>query len=343
MSDESTIWRNPPLFGIQEISVTSLSETMDWGLRFGKIPDQWTKTKGEGVTVAVLDTGCNLSHKDLQAAILDAQDFTFSRFGPEDMQGHGSHVSGTIGARQNDVGVIGVAPECKILVGKVLGDDGSGSTQSVVQGILWAIEKKADIISMSLGSPVPAGPIMQALQQAVSAGLYVVCAAGNDGPRVDSVNYPAKWAFTVSVGAVMSDGTVAPFSSRGPEVDICAPGQDILSTYKNGTYAKLSGTSMATPFVSGVVALAVSLNKKSENPTFKNNSELKKLLQSTAIDAGAAGEDPDYGYGLIDPGTVLSSAVKAPAPPVKAPGEISWGPIVLNGVTGRWVFRPDGK
>jgi subtilisin family serine protease len=226
-----------------EATFTALAETVDWSLTNYHIPIHWKATRGKNVKVAVLDTGVDEAHPDLTGAIDDARDFTRSRFGPIDHHGHGTHTAGTIGARQNNVGVIGVAPDCRLLIGKVLGDDGSGASATVAAGIDWACDAGADIISMSLGSPQPDDVLLAAVTRAAAKGKFIIAAAGNDG-RDNSVNYPARWRDTIAVGAVNQNGQLAPFSSRGPEVDIAAPGENILSTWLGGGYAKLSGTAV---------------------------------------------------------------------------------------------------
>lgn len=326
-------WRLPP-YSV-EATFVSLSETVDWGLANYDIPKQWRDTQGGGVRVAVLDTGIETSHPDLAGSVDDARDFTGSRYDCEDRVGHGTHVAGTIGARRNDQGVVGVAPECRLLVGKVLGDDGSGSGQSVAAGLDWARDAGADIISMSLGSSRPDQDIKDAIGRAVDAGMFVVCAAGNDG-RPDSVNYPARWPETLGIGAVDRHGRVARFSSRGDQVDVCAPGQDVLSAYLDGGYAKLSGTSMATPFVSGVVALLVAKHRDLGGATpIDTQAQLVDHLCRTATDAGPQGKDPNYGYGLINPDSVLAIAEGGDN---DTPFEI--GPLRVNGVEGTFVFVP---
>lgn len=308
MTVEKPIWRLPP-YRVRMVQ-TALSETLDWGLQFAGVAEEWSLSKGAGVRVAVLDTGCDAEHPDLREATLLCEDFSGSCVGPRDVQGHGTHCAGVIAARQNNVGVIGVAPECKLLIGKVLGDDGSGSSTAVAAGVDWAVAQGADVISMSLGSPDPSPEIRRALGRAVQAGKFVVCAAGNDG-RPDSVGYPAAWdELAVAVGAIGPDGRLANFSSRGRQVDVCAPGVNILSSWPGGRYAKLSGTSMATPFVAGVVALAVARCRQlgGSAAPLRTQADLIDQLHHTAIDAGAPGADAEYGFGLINPKRLLAEA-----------------------------------
>lgn len=240
-----TEYRLPP-FRIEAVfDAKSLSESIDWGLSLYGIPDLWRQSQGEGEVVAVLDTGCDLKHEDLQGQIADAKDFSGSRTGPQDAQGHGTHVAGIIAAvAGNQKGVAGVAPKCRLLIGKVLGDNGSGSSRDIAKGIDWAIKRGATVINMSLGGP-QADPFTEgALREAVRAGVMVIVAAGNDG-RPNSVNWPGRSKDTIAVAAVDRNGRVANFSSRGPEVDIAAPGQDVTSCYPGHRYAKLSGTCIA--------------------------------------------------------------------------------------------------
>ncbi len=334
--------RLPP-FTVKRV-FTTLSETMDWGLKLLGVPNAWKITRGSGVRVAVLDTGADQTHVergDLQGAVENLADFTGSRFGWIDFQGHGTHTAGTIGARQNNLGVIGVAPQCSLLIGKVLGDDGSGTSASVAAGIDWAVSQKADLISMSLGSPEPSPDIHAAILRAVKAGVFVVCAAGNEqdgqAASVDTVGYPARWPETVAVGAVDADGHVASFSSRGPEVDICAPGVDVLSTYLNGGYAKLSGTSMATPFVAGVVALAIAKHRAAaggDSPLITPAQMIEHLTKYAR--PWNAGQGAGSGAGLIDPATVVGTDAFAVERGHKVgPFRISFETI--EGVTGLFI------
>lgn len=301
---------NEPIFTLPPYKVeqvfTTMAETIDWGIEIVGVPNLWRQTKGENVKVAVLDTGIAFEHPDLKDAILDAKDFTNSRSGPSDLQGHGSHCAGTIAARENSSGVIGAAPLCKLLVGKVLGDNGSGSSNAVASGIRWAVDKGADVISMSLGSSVSSPQIHEAVKDAVAAGVFIIAAAGNEGPSLDTVGYPGAYPETVAVGAISQNRKIASFSSRGNMVDIVAPGDKILSTYPPRGLATLSGTSMATPLVAGVVALMLSKHKSFGGVSpIKTQKDLMEHLRRTAIDLGPSGYDPSYGAGLINPEQLL--------------------------------------
>jgi subtilisin family serine protease len=337
-------YRLPP-FRV-EAAFTTLSETVDWGLQSLHVPDHWRETRGRDVRVALLDTGLETSHPDLQEAVDAVRDLTGGRTGAADLVGHGTHVAGIVGARQNGRGVVGVAPECRLLIGKVLGDDGSGSDAAVAAGIDWAVAAGADVISMSLGSVTFSDTIAQAVARAAAAGKFLVCAAGNDG-RDDSVNYPARLDGTIAVGAVDRAGRLCDFSSRGDQVDVCAPGQDVLSTFLNGGYAKLSGTSMATPFVAGVVALVLAKHRAAGGATpVDTPAQLIEHLQRSAIDAGPQGRDPSYGYGLVNPDGLLTDAPPSGVP-VPSPAPIATrfelGPLQVNGVGGVLVFVPSTK
>lgn len=311
---------NDPIFSIPPYKVEQVfatySETMDWGLELMGVPGIWKLSKGEGAKVAILDTGIALEHPDLRDSIADAKDFTNSRSGPNDVQGHGTHVAGTVAARENSSGVIGVAPKALLWVAKVLGDNGSGNAVSIAQGIEWAINNKVHIISMSLGSSIPIPLIENAIKKAVKAGIFVICAAGNEGPTLGTVGYPARYKEAISVGSIDRRRRVSRFSSRGPQVDIVAPGDQILSCYPPKGLAKLSGTSMATPFVSGIVALKVARQMKFPGgDPINSQQELMKVLRESATDMHTPGHDSHYGYGILNPNDLM----KYGAIPVKPP------------------------
>ncbi|MED4228263.1 S8 family peptidase [Neobacillus cucumis] len=239
------------------------------GVEMIQAPKIWGKTKGLGTTIAILDTGCDLAHPDLKDRIIGGRNFTNDDKGNlevfRDYNGHGTHVAGTIAATQNQKGVVGVAPEANLLIVKVLDKNGSGQYDWIINGIHYAIEQKVDIISMSLGGPEDVPELHEAIQKAVDNNILVVCAAGNEGDGQDTTNefdYPGSYNEVISVGAVSLDRRISDFSNSNNEVDLVAPGETILSTYLNGKYAKLSGTSMATPHVSGALALVKILSNR---------------------------------------------------------------------------------
>ncbi|HAQ08547.1 MAG TPA: serine protease [Bacillus bacterium] len=236
------------------------------GVELIQAPKIWSKTKGNGIKVAVLDTGCDITHPDLEERIIGGRNFTDDdRSNPgiyNDYNGHGTHVSGTIAAQENNAGVIGVAPEADLLIVKVLNKAGSGKYEWIIEGIHYAIEQKADIISMSLGGPADVPELYDAIKTAVSKDILVVCAAGNEGDGNDTTNefaYPGAYNEVISVGAINLDRNTSEFTNSHNEIDVVAPGEGITSTYLNGKYATLSGTSMAAPHVSGALALIKTL------------------------------------------------------------------------------------
>lgn len=319
------VFRLPP-YEAQAVT-TALSEVHDWSIAFLGIPELWKRSEGEGVRVAVLDTGCDLEHPDLKGGIVGARDFSGSLWGPLDRQGHGTWCAGMIGARANEVGVRGVAPKCELLVAKVLGDDGSGTEHAILAGIEWAAAQGAHVLSLSLGGPRMSERLHDAIRAFVAQEhRFVLCAAGNDG-RDNAVNYPAAWEETIAVAAVDKHGKLTAFSSRGPQVDVAAPGQDMLSTVPKsaGGYAKLSGTSMATPVVAGVTAVCLAKHLKQGGRTgLENYKQLQAHLAKTAVDAGTPGRDDAYGWGIIAPNQLLDAvSTPAAAPTPEGPQELT--------------------
>lgn len=311
-------WKNPPVT-IERVFVAKAGQIVDWGVKLLGVPDLWKQTRGKGIKVAVLDTGAP-DHPDVASAVILSKDFTGSRFGMADKNGHGTHCASIIAAQDNSIGVVGIAPEASLLAGKVLGDSGSGSSQSVANGIYWAIEQGADIISMSLGSPVPDQRIRTAVVAANQAGIYIVVAAGNEGPRQGTVGYPGRWPECISVASYNEQGQISQYSSRGPEVDIAAPGENITACYLDGQLAKLSGTSMACPAVAGVIALALSkyVAVGRDDPTMPvrpSPSQMVERLKQCAKDIDAPGFDPNSGWGLIDPAKLMEGFEPVPVPP----------------------------
>ena len=290
------------------------TETIPDGVKQVKAPAAWSTSKGKGIRVAVLDTGIDFNHPDLKSNYVDGVSFVKGAPKPMDDQGHGTHCAGTIAAAMNGVGVIGVAPEASLYAVKVLDKNATGLFSWSIAGIDWCIQNNMHIVSMSLGSESVPTAMELICNAAWSKGLLIVAGAGNeDGnpvpPQQSSVDYPAKYSNVIAVSSVDSNGVIAPNSGRGPEVDLCAPGVEILSTIPGGEYAKMSGTSVACPHVSGVAALAWGAYPSSDNEQIWN------LIASTADDLGIPGPDSKYGYGRVDAGV----ASGAPFPPPVIP------------------------
>ncbi|MDL9980499.1 S8 family peptidase [Microbacterium sp. ASV49] len=275
---------------------------------------------GKGSTVAVLDTGVDAGHPDLAGRIAQAKDFTGSTHGTDDLVGHGTHVASTVaGTGAASAGKErGVAPGASLLIGKVLGDSGAGYDSDIIAGMQWAVANHADVISMSLGSQLPAttcdDPIAQAVDQlsASSTSLFVI-AAGNMGPRQNTVSSPGCATSALTVGAVDSKDATASFSSRGPvgvshivKPEIAAPGVSIFAAAAGGrgiyAYRTMSGTSMATPHVAGAAAIA-----KEQHPTM-TGAQIKQLLTSSA-DPTVPGAAQEVGAGRLDVARMLSQTV----------------------------------
>jgi subtilisin family serine protease len=229
-----------------------------WGIRRVNAAAAWTtpRGQGQGVSVAIIDTGISRTHPDLAGVVIGG----FNALDPakpdawDDDQGHGSHVAGTIAGKRDGKGVVGVAPLAKLYAVKVLDKDGNGGFADVIAGIEWAASHGIKVANMSLGADEGSEALKLAVAAATKAGLTIVAAAGNSG---GPVGFPASYPETIAVAASDIKDGVADFSSRGPEVDFIAPGVDIKSVNKDGGWMLLSGTSMATPHVAGLAALAV--------------------------------------------------------------------------------------
>ncbi len=245
-----------------QLSLLSGSEITDWGLMHANIPLYHDNgVMGQGVTVAVLDTGIS-PHTDLDGNVVVPYSDTVGSDGI-DRQGHGTHVAGIIGAIKNGSGIVGVAPACKLIGVKVLGDNGHGGYASIEAGIQAAMDAGAHIINMSLGASVePPVSLHQKIIEAANRGIIIVAAAGNDS---GAVNYPAKYPEIIAVGAIDERGNLADFSSHGPEISVVAPGVNIYSTYLNNQFAVLRGTSQASPFIAGICALLLSEDMQKNN------------------------------------------------------------------------------
>ncbi|MBU1179742.1 S8 family peptidase [Patescibacteria group bacterium] len=275
-------------------------QTMDWGVDRIDADLAWSVSKGTGVKVAVIDTGIDKDHPDLAGNLKGGVNFVSKNpkkpADPntwDDDNGHGTHVAGIIAAIDNTEGVVGVAPEANLYAVKVLDKTGSGYVSDIISGLQWAVNNGMDVVNMSLGAQVDVQAFHDAVDAADAAGVLLFAAAGNDGdgdPLTNEVDYPAKYDSVVAVGATASDDSTPYWSSEGAEVEVSAPGANVLSTTNDGGYGVKNGTSMATPHVVGVAALMVSAGV----------TDVRGTLTATAEDLGPVGFDNSYGYGLVD-------------------------------------------
>jgi len=289
------------------VLVHATEDILDWGVDkvdaevvWGGIEDSKDvipgAVAGNGVKVAIIDTGIDMNHEDLQGNIAGGWNAINESGDFDDDNSHGTHCSGIVAAIDNGIGVIGVAPEVELYGVKALDSGGSGWSDDIAAGIIWAVDNASvDIISMSLGSDYPMSLVGDACDYAETNGVLVLAAAGNDykNMRRNTVDYPGAYASVIAVAATTSSDARAYFSSTGSQVELAAPGYSIYSTVI-GSYGYKSGTSMATPMAVGVAALVMSADPN------LTNVEVRSILGDTAVDLGTPGRDIEFGFGRVD-------------------------------------------
>lgn len=225
------------------------NDVVPWGVESLGGERLWKRGKGNGVKVAVIDTGIFRSHIDLKSRVKGGIHFVKGK-----MNGHGTHVAGTIAAAMNHYGIVGVAPEADLYDVRVFSADGTATLANIMKGIDWSIQNNMQVINMSFGMPDYSKSLDLMVRKASAKGIIMVASAGNSGGAVE---YPARYANVIGVGAVNQQGKLADFSSRGKGMDRSAPGVEIYSTWLKNGYRTLEGTSMAAPHISGLMALRV--------------------------------------------------------------------------------------
>ncbi|MFD7559394.1 MULTISPECIES: type VII secretion-associated serine protease mycosin [unclassified Streptomyces] len=304
----------------------------EWGLLALRAEEAWGTTRGDGVTVAVLDTGVDDSHPDLAGQVREGTDLVGMGAGRGDRAWarHGTAMASIIAGHghgpNRGQGVLGVAPQAKILPVRVIleeGDPGRAQAReskggALAEGIRWAADHGADVINLSLGDDSDSAHHEagedEAVQYALSKGVVVVASAGNGGESGDRVSYPAAYPGVIAVTAVDRRGRKAKFSTRNWYATVSAPGVDVVIADPDRSYYEGWGTSAAAAFVSGAVALI-----RAAHPEL-SPAQIKRLLEETASDSPAGGRDDSRGHGMVDPAAALQKAESMrPQPPVPTP------------------------
>ena len=323
--------RNPRVIRVEpDIEVYALDPELDntWGVKRIGAGTVHSYNRGIGVKVAIIDSGIDYNHPDLAANYAGGYDFVNQDDDPMDVDGHGTHVAGTVAALKDGVGVVGVAPEARIYALKAL-EGGGGLYSDVIAAIQWCVHNGIQVTNNSYGSEGNPGiTVKAAFDNAYAAGVLHVAAAGNSGkvPGIhDDVEYPARWDSLIAVAATNQSDVRASFSSTGPAVELAAPGVDINSTLPGGGYGTENGTSMAAPHVAGTAALVLrSLEATSPSPEVRD--EARARLQATAQDLGDPGRDIRYGYGLVN----AAGAAPPPISIVVSPTAVAYGTLALS-------------
>ncbi|GAB4438436.1 MAG: S8 family peptidase [Chloroflexi bacterium OHK40] len=302
-----------------------------WGLRAILAEPAWDITTGAPIVVAVLDTGVDASHPDLEGKVLPGYNVFSGGADAGDDNGHGTAVAGLIAARSdNGSGIAGICWECRILPVKVLSARGSGDDAGVAAGIRWAADNGARVINLSLGGEGESQLLREAVDYATSKGIVVVAASGNERESGNPVSYPAAYPNVMAVGATGNGDTITGFSNTGDYLDIAAPGVGLWTTLPGGQYGPPNGTSFSSPYVAGAAALVLSLRPD------LGWYDVACVLQASADDKGIPGKDDEYGWGRLNllralqlapsyAGCPLDAPPPAPVPqpqpaPVAAPG-----------------------
>jgi serine protease len=305
-----------------------------WYLKTLNIGGAWTYANGTGVTVAVIDSGVDATHPDLQGQVLPGLDLVDpDGDGDTDLVGHGTTVSGIIAGRNDDtVGVVGIAPKAKILPVRVLDEENRYNDAIIVaKAVRWAVDHGAKVINLSLGGNGSSAALAAALDYAFAKDVVVVACTGNTSASSDSdVWYPAREPGVIAVAGMEKDGnTLWSGSITGKETVVTAPATQLLGAQAGGGYWKVQGTSFAAPMVSGTAALI-----RSRWPTMPAGEVINRIIR-TAVDEGPTGRDATYGFGMVNPTGALTASVPAvfdnPLDNSPSPGIARFGSAPVGG------------
>lgn len=307
-SDKDVLFAEPDIkVELDEIEFNDPQFKDQYALKKVEAQKAWDINQGSSdVVIAIVDTGVDLEHPDLKGKLLTGYNAIAPGTDPKDDSRHGTHVAGIASAiGNNSVGISGIAPKCKILPVKVLGN-GSGSIATIADGLIWVANNGADVVNMSLGTYTEEKTLGEAVKYALSKNVVCIATMGND--NIERRRFPAGFTGMIAVGSTDENDKKSTFSNFGNWITVSAPGTNILSTLPTymspSGYGRLSGTSMAAPLVTGLAAL---VRSQSKNLSPEN---ISKLLKSSADDLGDSGFDNIYGAGRVNAFKALSAAKK---------------------------------
>jgi len=306
------------------INATQLksNQSLGWQISTYNLPNIWKENQGEGIKIGIIDTAIDLRHPDID--IKGGYDFAYNRSinyykTHYPSHGHGTHVAGIISAKNNNTGIVGVAPKASLYSVVALNEEGSGSYNDLIKSIDWCINNGMDVINMSLGAVSDTTSLYRAIRRAYDANITIVCAGGNSA-WAGHLDFPATYNETIAIASIAEDMKRSSFSSIGSNIDVAAPGSNIISCTPNNSYSSYSGTSMASPFVTGIIALLLAKHRKHGGSTPINTVEdVREHLIKTAIDVDYVGNDSYTGYGLINPKESLDYSKPTQPPVTEAP------------------------
>lgn len=284
------------------------SSSLPWGIRRIGASEAWSTSTGHSIRIGVIDTGADFNHPDLRSSLSRGINLLNPASPPNDDNGHGTHIAGTIAASGGSKGMMGVAPRALIYPVKAFDHNGSAYVSDIVMGIDWCVQNRMHIINMSFGMKSKSQALLNTVRKAYNSGVVVVASSGND-KKSNGADYPARYPYTISVGAIGRNGKIAPFSNRGSRIDIYAPGEMIKSCWLGSGYKEMNGTSMATSHVSGAIALLLA-----QRPGL-SPAEIKRRLRRTARP--------------LPSGTTAKSGTTRP------PGEVSASRLLRGGGGGK--------